>query len=372
MPLTDPIESLDPRSQMIVGEYRLRVEDYDILKDVVTDMLNKCCRDNEIVVTAVSARVKTESSLIEKLRRKGFKYTSISDITDVVGARVILFYTDEVDKVSAFVEQIFEVDWDNSVDKRKLMKTDSFGYSSLHYVCRIPRKLYNDPSHPLVNEIRFEIQMRTNLQHAWASIHHDLGYKPGFEIPERYNRAFFRLAGMLELVDEEFGRIRHEITNYRRKVEQLVADGNFDKVELNTDTFLSYMAIDPFSALNDQIACINQAEILQVSPIYFLEPLEWLGFKTLGDIERMRVEYGEAAYQLALHKLSGTDLDIISSTLGLQNLCLCHIADHDDAVETMSEFLEKINGSPESAQSTYENIISLPCMIVKNKLNSKI
>ena len=372
MPLIDSIESLDPRSQVIVEEYRLRAEDYDILKRVVTDTLDKCCRDNDIVVTAISARIKTESSLIEKLQRKGFKYGSISDITDVLGARIILFYTDEVDKISAFIERIFEVDWDNSVDKRKIMKNDTFGYSSLHYVCRVPRTIYYDPAHPDINDIRFEIQMRTTLQHAWASINHDLGYKPGLDIPSRYERALFRLVGMLELADEEFSRIRHEIANYRRKVEQFVADGNFDRVELNTDTFRSYMSIDPFSTLNNQISCINQAEILPVSPMYFLEPLKWLGFKTLGDVEKMRADYSEAAYQLALHTLSGTDLDIISSTLGLQNLCLCHIADHDNPVQIMSEFLAEINGSPESAQSTYENIISLPCMIVKNKSNSKI
>lgn len=365
------MENLDIHSLMILEEYRLKLEEYSILADIVTKTLNKCCRDNDIVVTAVSSRVKTERSLAEKLERKGHKYKSIDDVTDIVGARVILFYTDEVDKISAFVEKIFDVDWDNSVDKRKLMRDDAFGYMSLHYVCKLPKSIYHNPSHPAVNEIPFEIQMRTTLQHAWASINHDLGYKPGVGIPSQYNRSLFRLAGMLELVDEEFSRIRLEITNYRRKVEQLVADGDFEKVELNEETFRSYMAIDPFSSLNNQISCINQAEIQQISSLYFLEPLKWLGFKTLGDLERMRVEFSEAAYQLALHKLSGTDLDIISSTLGLQNLCLCYISDLDNPVFVMSGFLSMINGSPDFAEGLYRTITSLPCMIVRNKLKNK-
>lgn len=367
------IDRLSPQSLMILDDYHRYHEDYSTLKGIVTDTLEKCCKDNGIVVTAISARIKTESSLVEKLERKGYKYSSIFDITDIVGARIVLFYTDEVDKISAFVERIFDVDWDNSVDKRKLMRNDSFGYMSLHYVCRIPETLYKNPEHSSVNRIRFEIQMRTTLQHAWASINHDLGYKPGVGIPSSYNRALFRIAGMLELVDEEFSRIRHEITNYRRKVEELVSDGDFDKVELNMDTFRSYIAINPFASLNDRISCINQAEIMPVSPLFFLEPLKWLGFKTLGDVEKMRKEYSEAAYQLALHQLSGTDLDIISSNLSLQNLCLCYIADHENPLNLMAEFLRLINfassSTEEKAEHIYENILSLPCMIQKNKTN---
>lgn len=367
------IDKLTPQSQMILDEYQQYQEDYSILKKVVTDTLEKCCRDNEIIVTAITARIKTENSLAEKLERKGYKYSSIFDITDIVGARIVLFYTDEVDKISAFVEKIFDVDWDNSVDKRKLMRNDSFGYMSLHYVCRVPETLYKNHEHSAVNRIRFEIQMRTTLQHAWASINHDLGYKPGVGIPSDYNRALFRIAGMLELVDEEFSRIRHEITNYRRKVEDLVSDGDFDKVELNMDTFRSYIAIDPFASLNNRISCINQAEIMSVSPLFFVKPLKWLGFKTLGDIEKMRKEYSEAAYQLALHQLSGTDLDIISSNLCLQNLCLCYISERENPLNLMVEFLRMINFASssieEKAESVYENILALPCMIKKSKTN---
>lgn len=373
MTLSKSIDKLSPQSRMILEEYQQYQEEYAILKETVTDTLEKCCRDNEIIVTAITARIKTKASLVEKLERKGYKYSSIFDITDIVGARIVLFYTDEVDKISAFVEKIFDVDWDNSVDKRKLMRNDSFGYMSLHYVCRVPETLYKNPEHSSVNRIRFEIQMRTTLQHAWASINHDLGYKPGVGIPSDYNRALFRIAGMLELVDEEFSRIRHEITNYRRKVEELVSDGDFDKVELNMDTFRSYIAIDPFASLNNRISCINQAEIMSVSPLFFLEPLKWLGFKTLGDIEKMRKEYSEAAYQLALHQLSGTDLDIISSNLSLQNLCLCYISDQENPLNLMVEFLRMINFASssieEKAERVYENILALPCMIKKSKTN---
>ena len=50
-----------------------------------------------------------------------------------------------------------------------------------------------------------------------------------------------------------------------------------------------------------------------------------LGMKTIADIERMRSESSESAYQLALIQLAGTGLDIVAYSVTLQNLCIVHI-----------------------------------------------
>ena len=69
---------------------------------------------------------------------------------------------------------------------------------------------------------------------------HDTGYKSGVEIPRRYMREMSRLAGMLELVDDEFSKIRTELSDYRRSVKALVASGNLEDVPLDGDSFKSY------------------------------------------------------------------------------------------------------------------------------------
>lgn len=59
-------------------------------------------------------------------------------MTDILGARVICYFGDDVDKVGKLVEQSFVIDWENSSDKRALIKADTFGYLSLHYICSLP------------------------------------------------------------------------------------------------------------------------------------------------------------------------------------------------------------------------------------------
>ena len=334
---------LDLKGSMILEEYRELLPVFSRLKSVVLEKLDECLQRAGLVVSGIEARVKQESSLAGKLELKGQKYNSIDDITDIVGARVITFYSDEVDKIAAMVDNTFEVDWNNSVDKRKLLGKDTFGYMSLHYVCRIPESLYQDPECPELNRFHFEIQMRTALQHVWANMNHDTGYKSGFEVPKEYIRSLTRLAGLLELADDEFSRIRKDLTDYRRKMEQLVRNGSFDEVSLNADTFRSYLALDPFASLNAKIAAINQAEVQVLSGMPYLEPMRRLGLQTLGDVERMRKSCSGRAYQLALHQISGTDLDIIASTLGLQNVCLVYAAEKGGE-KGIEFFLNYLNG----------------------------
>ena len=353
---------LDLHCSMILQEYRENLPMYNRLRQIVLKQLEGCLKRSHLVVSGLEARVKQEESLAGKLELKGQKYKTIADITDIVGARIITFYNDEVDKISALVDSLFEVDWDNSVDKRKLLAIDTFGYMSLHYICRIPKSLYTDEEFPGLNDCWFEIQMRTALQHVWANMNHDTGYKSGFEVPPEYIRTLSRLAGILELADDEFSRIRKELTDYRRKVEELVKDGSFEAVSLNADTLRSYLALDPFAQLNAKIASINQAEIQPLSGMPYLEPMRKLGLKTLGDVENMRKHCSEKAFQLALHQISGTDLDIIASTLGLQNVCIVYAA-QQDGVKGIELFLDCLNGpskyNADTAKRIFERLIKI-------------
>lgn len=324
---------MDLHCEMILDEYREAIPVLEQMKTEVLTMLREALDRSGLIVTAIEARIKTEESLRGKLALKGSKYATLSDITDILGARIITFYTDDVDRIAAMAEQLFEIDWNNSVDKRTLHQLDSFGYNSLHYICKLPGY-----------DFRFELQLRTTLQHAWAAINHDIGYKTGVEIPREYLRRINRLAGILEMADDEFSRIRTEITDYRRRVQQLVQNGKLDDVQLDGDTFNSYLQARPFDALNKRIAAINQAEIQEVPLIRYLRVFNAFGCKTLGDVQRLVKQYEEDAYRLARHQLGNTDLDIISSAVGIQNICIVCIIATGGGKMGLVRFFDAING----------------------------
>ena len=338
---------LDPHAQELIAQYNTLLPVFTQMEKVIPERLKEIFADAGIVVAALEHRVKTEKSLAGKLALKGGKYRDIFDITDLVGVRVISFYIDDVDKVASIVERIIDVDWENSIDKRKAHEIDSFGYLSLHYICRIPESAYSDPAHPELNRIRFEVQMRTVLQHAWANLNHDTGYKSGVEIPKVYLRNLSRLAGMLELVDDEFSRIRREITDYRRNVQNLVASGNLEEVQLDGDSFKSYLQIGPFDRLSERIASINQAEIQPVNLSTFLPVFKAMGFKTLGDIAKLVKDYSDAAYQIACFQMGVTDLDILSSSVAPQNLCAAYILKNGGGRAGLKLMLDALNGPSE-------------------------
>lgn len=349
------MEALDLHSQMMLEEYREVLPLLEQQKEVVLRTLREALERNGLLVTAIEARVKTEGSLAGKLALKGAKYATLSDITDLVGARIITFYTDDVDRIASMAEQLFEIDWQNSVDKRKLHQLDSFGYNSLHYICRIPGFDY-----------RFELQLRTTLQHAWAAINHDNGYKSGIEIPREYMRRMNRLSSLLEMADDEFSRIRTEITDYRRRVHKLVQNGKLDDVLLDGDTFRSYMQIRPLEALNKRIAAINQAEIQEAPLIRFLRVLKALKCNTLGDVDRLIKQYSEDAYRLARHQLGNTDIDIISSAIGLQNICIVCILSSGGGKIGLERLFDALNGHNSQntaiAELTFRQASNLPFM----------
>ena len=340
-------QELDPHAQELMAQYQSLLPVYTQMAEVIPERLKEFFAEAGFIVAAVEHRVKTEASLAGKLKLKGGKYRDIFDITDIVGIRVITFYIDDVDKVAAILERLFEIDWENSIDKRKAHEIDSFGYLSLHYICRIPESAYSDPEHPEINKIRFEVQMRSLLQHAWANMNHDTGYKSGVEIPRVYMRDMSRLAGMLELIDDEFSRIRREITDYRRNVQHLVASGDLEEVLLDGDSFKSYLQIGPFDRLTKRIASINQAEIQPVDLSHFLPLFKALGFKTLGDIAALVKDYSDAAYQIACFQMGVTDLDILSSSVAPQNLCTAFILKKGGGRAGIKFMLDTLNGPSE-------------------------
>ncbi len=233
------------------------------------------------------------------------------------------------------------------VDKGLLLRQlNAFGYNSLHYICRLK-----------TGGLRFELQMRTALQHVWSTIEHDIGYKGDVQLPPEFRRQFSRLAGMLELADDEFSRLRSTITDYRRKIQSLVKSGRLDDVALSNDSFRSFVELNPFERLNNRIAAVNQAEIYPVSMMPYLPLLESFGMETLGDVQRFIEDNSEDAYLLALSQLAVTDLDILSSSTALQYLCVVYVLKNYGGRKDLKFIYDTINGKNDANEILADMIL---------------
>lgn len=343
---------MDLHSEMILDEYREKKKSFEIISKIVVEKLNAFIQQSGLLVNSISARIKTSQSLAGKLERKGSKYRSLLDITDILGARVVTYFNDEVDVVADLVTKNFEIDWENSVDKRKLLDPDRFGYLSLHYICKIPESMYKDPERPEINQYRFEIQLRSALQDVWATIFHDTGYKSDFDVPRDYVRSMNRLAGLLEVADNEFKNIRDGLKSYREKIHKAIFEKRYSEVQLDADSFKSYLETKPFDVLNQRIAKTYHLEIQEASSTSYLFIFTKMGFKTIADIEQLIQSCSEDAFALAASQFAGKDLDIMSSTVALRNLCYVHILHQGKGLEGLIWLQDIVYGQRPSNKDT--------------------
>lgn len=359
-------DALDMKCQMIVDEYDAVVSDVMRFKDQALRAIKRAVKSSGVEVTAVEARVKERGSLIGKLERKGSKYAALSDLTDIIGVRIITLFCDDVDRVGTYMAKLFDIDWGESVDKRTAHDLISFGYNSLHYIARVPSEIEGEAVPGSVVGMRFEIQMRSTLQHAWAAMEHDIGYKSTVGTPPEYVRMFSRLAGALELVDEEFARLRISVADYRRRMEALIKDGKLSEVRLDDDTFGRYVAQRPFDRLMRRIAAINKGEVQEMSVRPFLPLLLEAGMETLQDVDDFIRDNEDDAYQFAMSQLALTDIDIVASTVALQDLLIVHAMKTGKGKEGLRHIYDVLNGESEHnemlADYTYKQASALSFM----------
>jgi len=98
----------------------------------------------------------------------------------------------------------------------------------------------NLPEYDRFEGLCCEIQVRSLLQHAWAEIEHDRGYKFTGKLPEEIERRFHLVAGTLELMDHEFRALSEEIDAYAERVKKETREGKLD-IPIDSTSLLSFL-----------------------------------------------------------------------------------------------------------------------------------
>jgi putative GTP pyrophosphokinase len=148
-------------------------------------------------IDRITARAKAPDRFAEKATRTDDegrpKYTKpLTEIQDQIGARVIVFYRDDVDPTVDILTRYFQ-----PIEERELVPESqwAFGYFGRHLVAPLPRDVV--PREVSLDEAPrfFELQVKTMFQHAWSEANHDLGYKPESGLsPDQVRRLAFTAA----------------------------------------------------------------------------------------------------------------------------------------------------------------------------------
>ncbi|TET17198.1 MAG: hypothetical protein E3J75_03185 [Dehalococcoidia bacterium] len=255
---------------------------YTSLSSKVADIIKENLEQSGIQYHSVTSRGKSLESFTNKAKSE--KYSDpTNEIKDMAGIRVITYLETDVQKVVEVIEKLFDIDKTNSIDQSQLLGSDKLGYRSVHYVAKFTKSRCKLPEYKKYEDLPFEIQVRSILQHAWAEIEHDRNYKFSGKLPTQLERRFYLVAGMLECADREFVAIGEEIDKYKNTVVEELRKGDLD-IDINTASLKEYLS-GKFNKLIEQgllrkefgegdvggKVIVEEAQLFGISKLYQLD-----------------------------------------------------------------------------------------------------
>ena len=171
--MADQDELTQHATQALRAYDRVRPQ-YEKCAVKIQDMLTDWLDEEQINYQSISARAKTRASFRRKAARPAANDPSqpryldpLSAITDLMGARVITYLPESVDRVCEVISREFEVT--EHQDKGQLTKQRGhFGYASKHFLVKSKSDRARLSEYAVLKDKVFEIQVRTAVQHAWA------------------------------------------------------------------------------------------------------------------------------------------------------------------------------------------------------------
>lgn len=337
--------------------YYENIDNLNKVDEIVNLKLTAAIEEAGIHTMQITHRVKSVDSIEGKLARKPEKYASAMSLTDLIGFRIICYFTEQIDMISAIIEKLFEVDRDNCIDKSKTLSPNAFGYLSVHYICMLK------PSDDYPEELckyKFEFQIRTVLQHTWAEIEHDLGYKNEFGVPLHVRREFSRMASLLEVADQGFGRIKSQLEAYSAIVIDKLQRGDVQDVAIDTLSLREFMKYNSeyLSLIND-ISNLTGGKITQANADPFIKQLEFLGITELGGLDSAIKEHYDLTLDIARSSLQGMEIDEYSCFVGLYYLTRAMLVTGSYSEKDIMDFFALSSSKKASIMHNTNRIINL-------------
>lgn len=153
----------------------------------------------------LAARIKSESSMRQKCRRKQLPETAHSAlrlIRDAIGIRIICRFIDDIYQLVEYIRQL--PGYTLTEEKDYIRQAKPNGYRSYHMI--LETSLPGEPESYFI-----EVQLRTIAMDTWASLEHEMKYKHTVQNTEIITRELKRCADELASCDVSMQTIRRMI-----------------------------------------------------------------------------------------------------------------------------------------------------------------
>lgn len=165
----------------------------------------------ELLYEHLSARLKSDASMTEKLSRKGYPVTpraAVTAVHDAVGIRIVCRFVDDVYENAKNIRRLPGIVVTEEKDYIRNAKPS--GYRSYHMILQVKAPFEDGDGN---NPGRFfaEVQLRTIAMDSWASLEHEMKYKQTVRNARLIEKELKRCADELASCDISMQTIRRMI-----------------------------------------------------------------------------------------------------------------------------------------------------------------
>ncbi len=215
----DPLQGEDVRKQFrdftkLMAYYRCAMMEIETKLNVLNEEFS--LRFDRNPISSIKTRLKTPSSIREKLTRRGLAVTvdTIEErLNDVAGVRVVCSFPEDV---YTLTRALLSQDDITVIEKKDyILNPKPNGYRSLHLIVAVPIFLAHEK-----RTMRVEIQLRTIAMDFWASLEHQLRYKKDTPFTEDMRKELKFCAELSAELDRRMDALR-ELVQEEQKEEKL-------------------------------------------------------------------------------------------------------------------------------------------------------
>lgn len=165
----------------------------------------------------VDGRVKTISSILDKLERMGLSINEIDKVYDIAGIRINCQFVEDIYMVVDLLKNRHDLEIIETRDY--ILNQRDSGYRSYHI-----HAYYDLETIDGMKKVLVEFQIRTLAMNFWASIEHSLNYKYEGQIPVKIKDRLKQAAEAAGWLDRQMSEIRDEIAEAQKTFENRKTD----------------------------------------------------------------------------------------------------------------------------------------------------